>query len=351
MVPFFRSAKADSFRTTIVVCYPSVGTIKAIMELRRQGLWPIDSTVVVGVFYREEKTDYKQSMDLVQENGLDWFFFHPVEGRLDDADVFRKNACSETFAEIFRKSDGIVFFGGPDIPPSLYGRKTHLLSAIEDPGRHRFELSFIFHLLGGFQDKGFRPFLESDSGFPVLGICLGCQSLNVGTGGTLVQDIFAEKYGKMFLEDIVLLKPQAWHNNPWYSLHPDRDLTSKTLHPIRMLRTGRFCVGMGMDLRETPLVLSSHHQACDKLGKGFRNAALSEDGKVVEAIEHEHYPNVLGVQFHPEYRPLWDGKDQYRILLTDTFRRTFREMLEQNPPSVRFHRTLWSWFFDKVSHH
>ena len=45
-------------------------------------------------------------------------------------------------------------------------------------------------------------------------------------------------------------------------------------------------------------VNSSHHQGVERLAKGFRITARSEDG-VVEAIEHESLP-VWGVQWHPE---------------------------------------------------
>jgi putative glutamine amidotransferase len=42
----------------------------------------------------------------------------------------------------------------------------------------------------------------------VFGICLGCESLNVGTGGTLTQDIWSEIYGVLYLEDAVALSKE-----------------------------------------------------------------------------------------------------------------------------------------------
>ena len=44
---------------------------------------------------------------------------------------------------------------------------------------------------------------------------------------------------------------------------------------------------------------SFHHQAVKELGQDLRVVARAEDG-LVEAIEHETRPWVLGVQWHPE---------------------------------------------------
>ena len=71
----------------------------------------------------------------------------------------------------------------PTFRPPSSGKRRASSRPIEDPVRHYFEVSAIFHLLGGSQDPAFQGLLEGRPDFPVLGICLGCQSLNVGTGG------------------------------------------------------------------------------------------------------------------------------------------------------------------------
>ena len=48
-----------------------------------------------------------------------------------------------------------------------------------------------------------------------------------------------------------------------------------------------------------PSVLSSHHQAIDRLGKDLVVVGLSPDG-IVEAIAHTKRPFTIGVQWHPE---------------------------------------------------
>jgi putative glutamine amidotransferase len=52
-------------------------------------------------------------------------------------------------------------------------------------------------------------------------------------------------------------------------------------------------------LGHTALVNSFHHQAVKKIAEGFRVGARAKDG-VVEAIEMEKGPFVLGIQWHPE---------------------------------------------------
>ncbi|MFO7888774.1 MAG: hypothetical protein R6V04_00385, partial [bacterium] len=62
------------------------------------------------------------------------------------------------------------------------------------------------------------------------------------------------------------------------------------------------------------------------------------------AIEHETYPNVLGVQFHPEYEKLWNPEKTFYFTPSDTVKKSLHSLLEENPPSLRFHKKLWSWF-------
>jgi putative glutamine amidotransferase len=86
-------------------------------------------------------------------------------------------------------------------------------------------------------------------------------------------------------------------------------------------------------------VLSSHHQAVNKIGKGLKVAATSPDGKIVEALVHRTYPHVVATQFHPEQTSLYE-KDK-------TIRLDFKSP-EQNYLSLyggekgeNFHREYW----------
>ncbi len=61
-----------------------------------------------------------------------------------------------------------------------------MYSETTDPGRHFFEVSFLFHLLGGSRNESFKPLLDENPGYMVTGFCLGMQSMNVATGGILI---------------------------------------------------------------------------------------------------------------------------------------------------------------------
>ncbi len=337
---------------TISILHPVPRVVKAVIGLREQGLLPRENVRYVGIFHEKETTNteegelYRESAGLVHPL-FDWFFFHRITGSLDPDNLFRKNPCSEDFEKIFSGSDAVIFFGGDDIPPDVYGEKTRLFTDIETPYRHYMELSFVFHLLGGFQDNGFRPLMDNFPAFPVLGICLGEQSLNTGTGGTLVQDIEIEIYGNEFLEDILEKDTEQWHRNPWKPLRPEEKLYTYSLHHIRLDPAGPLVRDMGFSKSDAPLVLSSHHQAVKKLGKGFRTAATSIDGKVVEGIWHEKYPNVLGVQFHPEYPELWNRIYRER-LHPDSEGVSIRELLEADPPAMLFQKSVWLWFTERI---
>ncbi len=341
-----RGAASESRVVTIAVLYPSVGTIEDLVTLRKERLIDLPNLRVVGVYHEKEKTDYAKARAYIETEKIDWLTFHPVAAPLSADSLFQKNACSAEFEAIFNQVDGIVFFGGPDIPPYLYHEKTSLLTEITDPYRHFLELSFLFHLLGGSQEKQFQPLLERRKSFPVFGICLGCQTLNVGTGGTLTQDIWSMTYGRSSLEDVIALGPENWHWSPFSRLYPQQKLFSYAFHSLKLEPGGKFCSAMGFDQTARPIVLSAHHQQVEKLGRGFRVIAASLDGKVIEAIQHERYANVLGVQFHPEFHILYDPEGRYRFTPEDREPVSLPAFLAAHPPSLEFHKKIWAWVSD-----
>ena len=104
-------------------------------------------------------------------------------------------------------------------------------------------------------------------GKPVLGICLGIQSINVYFGGKLHQDIPGHK-------------------------EPGRDIR----HMVTLARGSRLKEIMGIDRMA---VNSYHHQAIKAVAPELYASAVSDDG-VVEAIELPGEKFVVGVQWHPE---------------------------------------------------
>lgn len=332
----------------LAVLYPSTGSLTSLIELRSEGLLNIDNLLVTGYYHRDEKTDYKQSMDLVREQKINWIRFSELEGELTADNLFQINPLTPVFEKIFLESDGIIFFGGADIPPSIYGEKTRLLSSVTTTVRSYLETSLVFHLLGGSQNPSQPALLETDYDFPVLGICLGCQTINVGTGGSLVQDIPSEVYGLTSYDEVAALGREHWHTNPWARIHPEKNLLPYNLHPILLQNEGKFVQEMGMAASDTPTIMSAHHQMAGRLGKGLKVIATSLDGRVPEALEHERFPSVLGVQFHPEFSMLWNQERKFRIAPDDVEETTARAILEKTSSSMPFHQKIWAWFAESL---
>ncbi len=344
---FLDAAPARDESVRLVVFNPITFNIRALAALRANGALDVPDLTVIGVYHIRQTGNFSESRRYVADNGLDWFKFHEVAAVVPETALFGKNAWTPEFELILKKADGVIFFGGPDIPPSIFGEKTNLLTEISDPYRHWLEVSAAFHLLGGSQDETRVPLLETRPGFPVLGICLGHQTLTVGAGGTLVQDIWSEVYGKATVEDAIALGAERWHNNPYRKIHPLDRLIGYNFHTIEIDGESLFVRDMGFQMSDHPRILSSHHQAVGKPGKGLVSVAWSRDKRVVEAVQHTKYPNVLGVQFHPEHPLLFDAEPQHRQKPGDELT-SFRAILEGTPPSLEFNRAIWRWFGGKL---
>jgi putative glutamine amidotransferase len=350
---FFDQAPLLSENVRLIALNPTKSNLQTLDELRERNLLSIQNLIVIGLFHEKQVEDsraarsYEEAAKFAQENGHDWIRFHRLEEGLDVKTLFRKNELSEELIKIFSSSDGMILFGGADIPPPVYGEKTSLLTGISTPYRSYLETSIVFHLLGGWQDETSTPYCQSRKEFALLGLCLGSQSLNVGTGGTMFQDIPSEIYGKNRVEDIIAMARENWHENPFAKLFP-QDFRSSNMHRIKLSENGKFVRDWGFERDDRPYVYSSHHQSVRKLGKGIRVIATSLDGKVVEAIDHTAYPNVLGVQFHPEACSLWDANKKSRLVPEDEKETALFTILQDNPPSLAFHKKIWDWFSHKL---
>jgi putative glutamine amidotransferase len=345
---YLDSAPDKDGSVRLAVFNPEVFNIRALATLRKSGVLDIPSLTVVGIYHERQTGNFAESRKYAAENGLDWLKFHVVTAEIGEPALFKTNACAPEFAKIVRKTDGVIFFGGPDIPPSVFGEKTLLLTNISDPYRHFLEASAVFHLLGGSQDEKSVPLLEARPSFPVLGICLGFQTLNVGTGGTLVQDLWTEAYGQSTAEDVIALGPEQWHNNPYRILFPLEKLIGYNFHSLQLGDNGVFVKAMGFRSTDHPRILSSHHQALERMGRGLVAIASSRDGRIVEAVEHKKYAGVLGVQFHPEHPLLFDAEPRHRQKPGDA-PTSFLAILEGTPPSLEFNKGIWAWFGAKLA--
>jgi len=168
---------------------------------------------------------------------------------------------------VLKALDGVMMIGGDDYPPSLYGQKVDAKTEVMDEERWRFDILLA------------KAVVEKTK-LPFLGICAGCQALNISRGGSLIQDI-PTKLPEMKVS------------------HASKDGWQKGFnkHDVRFAKLTRLkSIYDGIDTLKVP---TSHHQCVDKTGDELAVAATADDG-MVEAIELKGDRFVVGVQWHPE---------------------------------------------------
>ena len=160
--------------------------------------------------------------------------------------------------------DALLLGGGVDVDPARYGRSLLENGTVEvDPERDRID----FALFEEARRKG----------APVFGICRGLQVVNVALGGTLVQDIPAER--------------------PSVVVHArTRDEKTRLDHTVEVSPETRLAA---LANTNEVRVNSRHHQAIERVAPGLAVSGTSPDG-LAEAVESAAGDWVLAVQWHPE---------------------------------------------------
>lgn len=150
--------------------------------------------------------------------------------------------------------DGWLIPGGDDIDASRFGAENHPQVKLQDPSRFEGEE---------------RLYQAISAELPVLGICYGCQFLNVVRGGSLEQHL-PDRLG-----------------------HANHEGGTPASHEVVQSRLSEILGQAEVQGK------SYHHQAIERIGEGLR--VVSKDGdEVVEAIEADDRPWMIGVQWHPE---------------------------------------------------
>jgi putative glutamine amidotransferase len=159
--------------------------------------------------------------------------------------------------------DGLLLAGGEDMDPAWYGEAPHVGLGTVIPERDSLEARLFERMMA--------------QGKPILGICRGIQVINALLGGTLYQDL-----------------PREW---PGRIQHSQKARRNHETHALRLDPASRLyrLLGEPVSIRCN----SFHHQAVRRLGQGLRAVAWDEEG-LIEAVEHETYPFLLAVQWHPE---------------------------------------------------
>jgi putative glutamine amidotransferase len=169
------------------------------------------------------------------------------------------------------RCQGILLPGSPaDVAPARYGQHLEEHTSPADPAREATDLFLLEH----------ANLLQK----PLLGICFGCQILNVSLGGTLLQDLATVPVNHPSARGVAVAHTVAVAPASLLASICDPDEAPERDGFLRLP------------------VNSSHHQAVAIAGHEAHVSARCPDDRVVEAIEgidpESHF--VLAVQWHPE---------------------------------------------------
>lgn len=179
----------------------------------------------------------------------------PLEGEnyVEAVEACGAIADLQAYPAVDTSYDGLLICGGGDIDPARFGQQNNGSNRI-DLKRDECEFALI------------DAYVKANK--PVLGICRGCQVINVYFGGTLIQH----------------LPDFEQHRQEGDAIHgaiAEGDSVIKELYG------------------ESFKVNSMHHQALDVIGEGLRVTHRADFDGVVEGVEHTSL-SVMGVQWHPE---------------------------------------------------
>ncbi|MFI3295396.1 MAG: membrane dipeptidase [Rikenellaceae bacterium] len=177
--------------------------------------------------------------------------------------IIPANCNAEALISLMGSVDGLLLSGGADIDARYFDQEN--IPDLTEISKQRDLYEFMLLRVA------------IDHATPILGICRGCQLLNVALGGSLYQDL-PSLYPQKPLEHSIL-------TNKDQPTHQIQIVEGSLLHQI----IGETRIGVN----------SRHHQAIDRIAPSLKVTARSEDG-VVEAIEG--YPNkrIIAMQCHPE---------------------------------------------------
>jgi putative glutamine amidotransferase len=162
-------------------------------------------------------------------------------------------------ADVLDGIDGIMFTGGSDVDPALYGEQPHPTTIVK-PERDSAEILLL------------RAALAAD--LPVLGVCRGMQLMAVAYGGRLHQH----------LPDVL------GHDD-----HRPMSGAKFGHHLVRLLPHTRAHAILGDELE----VNSFHHQGVRDPG-GLIPVGWCPDDDLIEVVEDQASRFAIGVQWHPE---------------------------------------------------
>jgi putative glutamine amidotransferase len=162
---------------------------------------------------------------------------------------------------------GILLSGGGDIDPEISGSEPENSMLV-----HRLRDDFEIALVHAARQLN----------LPILGICRGCQVINVALGGTV------------------------------RNLRNEKDIKNAHLkikgHPVTFAPDSKLIEIFGVTNIQN--AISTHGQAVDTIGSDLKIAATGPKG-ITEAIEADTTEWIIGLQFHPELK--FNNATQHKI--------------------------------------
>ena len=187
---------------------------------------------------------------------------------------------------LYSRLDGILFSGGGDIALEHFSGDAHPRIGDVEPERDSVEFKMLH--------------AAASDGKPFLGICRGCQVMNVALGGTLYTHLPDQ------------LPNALDHSYPG-------NLRTVLVHEVKIEEGTRIADVLGEPIVK---VNSHHHQGLKDIAPSLRIAGHAPDG-LVEAIELPDHPFGLAVQWHPEW-----------LTFQESTRNLFRKFVEASEKLV-----------------
>jgi putative glutamine amidotransferase len=165
---------------------------------------------------------------------------------------------------VYSRLDGILFSGGGDIGLEYSPGEPHPRIDDIDVARDSIELKMVR--------------AAASDGKPFLGICRGCQVMNVALGGTLYTHIPDQ------------LPNALDHSYPG-------NMRTMLVHNVKIEEGTQMAEIFGEPILK---VNSLHHQGLKDIAPSIRVAGHAPDG-LAEAVELPDHPFGVAVQWHPEW--------------------------------------------------
>lgn len=172
--------------------------------------------------------------------------------------------ANDGWEAVYARLDGILFSGGGDIGLDHFIGEPHPRIDDVEPERDVVELQMIR--------------AAAVDGKPFLGICRGCQVLNVALGGTLYTHLPDQLPGALD------------HSYPG-------NMRTVLVHEVKIEEGTHVAEIYGEPIIK---VNSLHHQGLKDIAPTLRVAGYAPDG-LVEAVELPDHPFGLAIQWHPEW--------------------------------------------------